>query len=309
MPRYHGGVGDAGMSEDEQRPDALTLAAFATLVLLAGGNAVGIKIVGDELAAFWGAALRFGAAGLIFALLMPLRGVPVPRGGALVGALLYGALGFGAAFGIAFVAIPMTGAGAGQLLLGLVPLLTLILVPLHGLEPFQPRAVVGSLVALIGVAVLAADRIALDIPLAGIALAVLSALLLAEAGVVAKMTPNAHPIATNAIGMLAGVALLVPLSLLVGESWVLPSQTDTWLAAAYLVLAGSVAVFWLFIYVVGRWTASAVSFQFLLIPLATIPFSALLTGEVITPLMLVGGAVVLLGVYLGALRHRAAPST
>ncbi|MFN2419609.1 MAG: DMT family transporter [Candidatus Limnocylindria bacterium] len=128
----------------------------------------------------------------------------------------------------------------------------------------------------------------------------MAALLLAEAGVVAKMTPGAHPIATNAVGMLAGVALLVPISLLAGEDWVLPRQADTWAAVAYLVLAGSVAVFWLFIFVVRRWTASAVSFQFLLIPLATIPFSAVLTGEVITPLMLVGGAVVLSGVYIGA---------
>jgi len=285
---------------DEERPDGQTLVAFGALIVLAGGNAVGIKIVGDELAAFWGAVMRFGAAGIIFAALMLVLRVPIPRGPALVGAVLYGLLGFGAAFGIAFVAIPMTGAGAAQVLLGLVPLLTLILVPFHGLEKFQPRAFIGSLVALVGVAILAADRIALDIPLAGIGLAIVGALLLAEAGVVAKMTPGAHPIATNAIGMLAGVALLVPISLLAGEDWVVPTQADTWAAVAYLVLAGSVVVFWLFIFVVRRWTASAVSFQFLLIPLATIPFSAVLTGEVITPLMLVGGAVVLLGVYIGA---------
>lgn len=289
---------------DAERPDTLTLVAFVILVVLAGGNAVGIKIVGDELDAYWGATMRFGAAGIIFAALMLALRVPIPRGPALVGAVLYGLLGFGAAFGIAFVAIPMTGAGAAQVLLGLVPLLTLILVPVHGLEKFQPRAFFGSLVALVGVAILAADRIALDIPLEGIALAIVAALLLAEAGVVAKMTPDAHPIATNAVGMLAGVALLVPMSLLAGEDWVLPRQADTWAAVAYLVLAGSVVVFWLFIFVVRRWTASAVSFEFLLIPLATIPFSAVLTGELITPLMLVGGAIVLIGVYVGAFAPR-----
>ena len=284
---------------DTEGPDALTAIAFGVLVILAGGNAVGIKIIGDELDAFWGAALRFGAAGVIFAALMPALRVPVPRGAALVGAVLYGLLAFGAAFGIAFVAIPMIGAGAAQVLLGLVPLLTLVLVPFHGLEAFRPRAFIGSLVALVGVAILAADRVALEIPLEGIGLAVVVALLLAEAGVVAKMTPGAHPIATNAVGMLAGVVLLIPISLLAGERWVLPAHSDTWAAAAYLVLVGSVVVFWLFIVVVRRWTVSAASFQFLLIPLATIPFSAILTGEVITPLMLVGGAVVLCGVYLG----------
>ena len=271
------------------------------MVVLAGGNAVSIKIATEELDDFWAAFLRFSVSGILFAALMlPLR-TPFPRGGALLGAVTYGVLAFGLAFGLAFVAIPLTGAGAGQLMLGLVPLLTLVLAPLHGLERFRLRAVIGSLVALFGVAVLAADRIAIDIPLEGIGLAFLVALLLAEAGVVVKLTPKADPVATNAVGMLAGALLLVPISLLLGEQWALPTQQDTWLAMAYLIVPGSLAVFWLFVFVLRRWTASAVSFEFLLIPLATIPISAVLTGEVITPLMLVGGAIILTGVYFGAL--------
>ena len=283
----------------DRQPDAVTIGAFVVLIVLAGGNAVGIKIAGDELDAFWGAILRFGGAGLIFALAMAAGRVPMPRGRALLGALVYGLLAFGAAFGLAFVAIPMIGAGAAQVLLGTIPLITLVLAPLHGLERFRPRATIGSVIALAGVAILGADRLALDIPLEGIALALVVAVLLAEAGVIAKLTPGAHPIATNAIGMLAGACLLVPVSLLAGERWTLPIQPDTWAAMAYLVLVGSVVVFWLFIFVVRRWTASASSFQFLLIPLATIPFSVALTGEVVTSTMLIGGAVVLLGVYIG----------
>jgi drug/metabolite transporter (DMT)-like permease len=289
----------SGSPAAQQEPDTLTIAAFVIGTGLAGGNAVGIAIMGQELDPFWGASLRFGSAGLIFAALMLVRRVPFPRGRAFVGAAVYGLLAFGAAFGLAFVAIPMTGAGAGQVVLGLIPLLTLVLVQVHGIEPFQLRAVIGSTVALAGVGILAADRIALDVPLQGIAIAVVAAVLLAEAGVVAKMTPRADPIATNAVGMLSGLVLLIPISIVAGERWVLPEQSDTWAALAYLVLAGSVVVFGLFIFVVRRWTASAVSFQFLLIPLATIPISAALTHEVITPQMLVGGAVVLVGVYLG----------
>ena len=125
--------------------------------------------------------------------------------------------------------------------------------------------------------------------------------MLAESGIVAKMTHRADPIATNAVGMLTGAAMLLPLSLILGEQWTIPQQQDTWLAMAYLVLAGSVAVFWLFLFVLRRWDASVVSFEFLLIPLATIPFSALLTHEVVTPIMLLGGALILAGVYLGVL--------
>jgi drug/metabolite transporter (DMT)-like permease len=271
------------------------------MVVLAGGNAVSIKIATDELDTFWAAAVRFGASGALFALLMLPSHSPIPRGLALLGAVTYGVLAFGVAFGLAFVAIPMTGAGAAQLMLGLVPLLTLILAPLHGLESFRLRGVLGSLLALAGVAVLAGDRISLEIPLAGLGLAFAVALLLAEAGIVLKLTPRADPVASNAVGMLVGALILVPLSLALGEHWALPAQADTWAAMSWLILPGSLGVFWLFVFVLRRWTASAVSFEFLLIPLATIPFSALLTGEVITPLMLVGGAIILAGVDVGAL--------
>jgi drug/metabolite transporter (DMT)-like permease len=270
----------------------VTLAAFLIAVVLAGGNAVGVKIATDELDPLWAAGVRFGIAGLLFTALMILRRVPVPRGGALLGSVLYGVLAFGFGFGLAFVAISLIGAGTGQLLLGLVPLMTLILAPLHGLEQFRLRGVLGSLAALGGIAILAGDRISLAIPLHGILLAVVVAVLFAEAGVV----------------MLTGAAVLFPLSVLFGERWSLPAQQDTWAAMIYLVLAGSVVVFWLFVFVLRRWTASTASFQFLLIPVATVPFSAVLTGEVITPLMLVGGAIILSGVYFGALApdHRGA---
>jgi drug/metabolite transporter (DMT)-like permease len=215
-------------------------------------------------------------------------------------------VGFGAAFGLAFVAIPLTGAGAGQLLLGLVPLLTLLLAPLHRVERFRLRLIIGSLVSLGGVAILTADRIATDVPLIGILLAFAAALCLAEAGVLVKLIPRADPVATNAIGMLAGASILAALSVATGESWTVPARQDTWLALAYLVLAGSVGVFWLFVFVLRYWSASAVSVEFLLIPVVAIPTSAALTGEVVTPLMLLGGAVILAGVYYGALARRGA---
>jgi drug/metabolite transporter (DMT)-like permease len=280
--------------------DRLILAAFVLMVVLAGGNAPAIDIARQELGPFWSAALRFAAAGLVFAALMVVQRVAIPRGGALLGSILYGVIAFGAGFGLAFIAIPMIGAGAAQLLLGLVPLLTLVLAPLHGLEPFRARAIIGALVALAGVAILAADRISLDVPFLGILLALAVALLLAEAGIVVKLTPRAHPVATNAVGMLTGAALLLPVSAIVGEPWMAPAQQDSWLAMVYLVVLGSVAVFWLFLVVLARWSASTVSFEFLLIPLATIPISWLLTGEVITPIMLLAAAVILAGVYFGA---------
>ena len=67
------------------------------------------------------------------------------------------------------------------------------------------------------------------------------------------------------------------LSAAIGETWATPTQPDTWVAMVFLVLGGSVAVFGLFVFLLGRWDVSAVSYTLLLQPLATIAYSAVLT--------------------------------
>jgi drug/metabolite transporter (DMT)-like permease len=282
------------------RPDGLTLAAYAVMIVLAGLNAVGIEVVVEELDPFWAATLRFSTAGLIFAVAMVVLRVPIPRGGALVGALLYGVIGFGLVFACAFWGLQEAPSGTAQVLIALVPLLTLFLAVVHGLERFRLRALVGALVALGGVAYVFADQISANIPAISLLVILVGSLGLAESGVLVKLTPRAHPVATNAVGMLTGALVLAALSVLSGESWVLPHEPRTWVALTYLILGGSVVVFWLFVFVLGRWTASAVSYEFLLIPLVTVPVAAVVTGEPITPAFLIGGVAILFGVYLGA---------
>ena len=51
------------MRPSNARPNQATLLAFGAVVVLGGANAVAVKLTVDELAPFWGAALRFLAAG------------------------------------------------------------------------------------------------------------------------------------------------------------------------------------------------------------------------------------------------------
>jgi drug/metabolite transporter (DMT)-like permease len=60
-------------------------------------------------------------------------------------------------------------------------------------------------------------------------------------------------------------------------------------------------MFYSFLYVLDRWTASATSYTLLLIPVATFLVAAWLLDERITMRFLVGSVVVVLGVWLGAL--------
>src|SRR5829696_2823072 len=132
----------------------VALAAFVTQAVLAGGNAVGIRFSNRELAPLWGAGLRFSLAAALLLIVMAVLRLPFPRGRALTGCVLYGALNFGAAFALAYYALVRLHAGLGQTLLALVPLATLLLAVAQHQERLRLAAVIGTLLALVGVAVI-----------------------------------------------------------------------------------------------------------------------------------------------------------
>ena len=57
----------------------------------------------------------------------------------------------------------------------------------------------------------------------------------------------------------------------------------------------------LIVYVIGRWTATGASYQFVLFPIVAVIGGALLLGEEVTSSLVLGAPLVLAGVYLGAL--------
>ena len=106
--------------------------------------------------------------------------------------------------------------------------------------------------------------------------------------------------AGNAVAMAVGATLLFGASLATREAWSLPDSPAAWGSLVYLVVVGSVVVFVLFLFVVARWTASATSYVWPLLPFVAVPVSAVLLRERVTPLLIVGGALVVAGVYIGA---------
>jgi hypothetical protein len=59
-------------------------------------------------------------------------------------------------------------------------------------------------------------------------------------------------------------------------------------------------MFGLYLFALRRWTASAVSYVTLLMPLVTVPLAAALIAEQVSLSFLGGGAIALAGVYVGA---------
>lgn len=282
-------------------PSRAVLAAFALVVLIASANFVAVRYSNRELPPFWGAAVRFGTASLLLFGLCLVSRVALPRGRALAGAVLYGVLAFAGAYALAYWGLLRVQAGLGSVVMALVPLMTVLLAPAHRLEPFRWRGVFGAVVAAAGVGVVFREGLSADAPLPFLLAMMGAALCAAESGVVVKWFPRSHPFATNAVAMACGAALLVLLSAVAGEPWVLPAETTTWLALGYLVLVGSCLMFVLWVYVLARWTVSAVSYQFVLMPVFTIALGAALSGERVTLVLLLGSVLVLAGVYAGAI--------
>ena len=281
-------------------PDRTTLLAFIGIVLLGGVNGTAIRVGNAELGPFWGATLRFGIAALVLFAILVARRYPLPRGRALLGSVMYGGLAFGVTFALVNWALVETPAGLAQVILSIVPLLTLLLASAQGAERFRLQSLAGSLVSIVGIVLVFGERIGGGVPVLSLVAVLLAALSISEANVLAKRLPHCHPVANNAIGMSVGALLLLMLTLVSGEGLVIPARLETLLALGYLALVGSVVVFSLYLMVIQRWTASATSYALLLMPLVSIVVAALVLNEPITPVLLLGGALVLAGVYLGA---------
>ena len=285
--------------------DGPALAAFVVGTILAGGNAVGIRVSNRELEPLWGAALRFLlAAALLGAVAGALR-LAVPRGRALVGVVLYGTLIFGGAFSCTYYALVRIHAGVGQTLLALVPLATLLLAVLQRQERLRRSRVAGTLLSVGGVAVISSLSGAGAVPFLSLVALLGAVLCFAEATVLVRRFPNVHPVPANAVGMATGALVLLLASLLARESVALPQRDATWLALAYLVVLGSGPVFVLYVVVVRLWSASRAAYTFVLIPIVTVLLSAWIDDEPIGAGLVLGGALVLGGVYVGALRPAA----
>jgi len=281
----------------------LVLTAFAVEAVLAGGNSVAIRFSNRELAPLWGAGMRFALGASLIVAVMAAMKLAIPRGRALMGALLFGLFQFAGAFGLYYYALVEIHAGLGQTLLALVPLATLVLAVAQGQERLRGAATVGTLIGLVGVGLISRDPLRGSVPLLSLLAVLGSVLCFAQALVLIRRFPPIHPVVLNAVGMVVAAPVLIGASAVAGEPFVLPQRVETWIALGYVAGIGSVVVFLLHVYVVQRWSASRTAYVMVLIPFVTVVLSAWLDQEPVTTGLVLGGLLVIAGVYVGALRQ------
>jgi drug/metabolite transporter (DMT)-like permease len=292
----------------ELRPDRVTLAAFVGFILISGGVSVAIRLGSFELPPFWAAALRYAIAVPIFAAIAFRLRIPFPRGASLLGTVLF-SLTFVISTALLYVGVGLSSASMGALAFALAPLATLAIAATIGLERFSLHGAVGALLAAGGTVIVVSDQLAAAVGVSALSALAGAMLFSAITAVVIKRLPPGDPIAANAVGGLLVLPILLVLSVAANEAWVLPGRPETWMALAFLVVPGTVLLFPLALFIIGRWTASGYAYTHLFKPLAAVALAALILAEPVRLTFVLGGALVLMGVWVGALRSGPLPAS
>ncbi len=163
------------------------------------------------------------------------------------------------------------------------------------------QALIGGLIAFTGLAIAVRAQPGSSDLLPGILALLLGALISAEGNIIFKIyTVNSNPVIINALSLFSAAVFVGVVSFFAHETWNLPSTSTGWMALAYLVVFGSVVMFYLFVYVLSKWTASAASYSILFFPLVATSLAAWLAKEMVTVPFILGGVLVLVGVWVGA---------
>jgi len=280
----------------------LTVFAFFLTALLGGGNSVAVRFSNVELAPYWGATIRLGASALLFWLILFLWRIPIPQKRDTIVLLLTGFFAVGVSFGLLYFGLVRLQASLGSVIIALGPLMTFFLAVLHRIESFRWQSLLGGVIALIGISIAARAQLGADIPILSVLALIGGSAISAEGNVILKIfSPKSDPMATNALTLSSGVVFLLLITFLIGETHNVPARPATWMAIAYTVVPGSVVMFYLFIWILSRWSASATSYVIMLFPIVATTAGSLLAGEKITPTFILGGILVLIGVWIGAL--------
>lgn len=282
-------------------PERNVLAAFLLFILAVGGASVAMQITFAEMAPFWVSTSRFLFGAVVFWGIVAIRKLPIPKGRALFGAILFGALTVGFSLMLGTWALTVLPASLYQILMATVPLMTVFLSAIHGVESITRQALFGAFITIAGVAVTVGGGSTSDLSLPHIGAVLLASILLAEGGVVIKKFPPNPPVVTNAVGLTTGAIIIGVASAIRGEQWTLPTQPNTIAALVYLAVIVTVVAFMMYMYVLNKWTASGTSYGFVVVPLVTMVVAAILLGEKITLSFGIGAVLVLAGVYVGAL--------
>ncbi len=287
------------------KPSATLIAvALAAVYLVWGSTYLAIRFALVSFPPFFQMGSRFIVAGVLLMLFLKLRGEKVPsfqKESALPwywrNALIIGTLMLGGGMGLVGVASQTIGSGLVATFIAIVPMMVALIGLAFGKRPSRLE-IVGMLIGFGGVIFLLQGK-SFNASTVGL-LAMFGATLSWSIGSVLQTTKL--PLAPGPMGfaseMLCGGAVLLAISLALGEKVSLPLDTRALLAWGYLVVFGSLIAFSAYLFLLANVSpALATSYAFVN-PVIALFLGVWLGGEVVQRSEWLACGVILFGVLM-----------
>ncbi len=289
-----------------------TLGAFAILYLVWGSTYLAIRVGVREVPPFLLAGMRFLAAGAVLVVWMRARGVRLPTQRQWASASMLGFLFFVMDYGLLFWAERRVPSGVAAVMMATIPVFMAIseIVLLRTLR-LSLRLAMALLVGLAGVAILVSRTLdfgstgwlgGAPVDRAGAAALIVAAIgwTIASAFAVKLPLPQSKVMSAGS-QMLAGGILLTLTSAALGEFRGFHFQNvsrEAWLALAYLVVAGSIVAFTVYLWLIAHQSQTKVSTYAYVNPVVAVLLGYALAGEALTARTAAGAAAILLSVVI-----------
>ena len=237
-------------------------------------------------------AVRFAIAAAVLLVLARARRQPLPRGRPLLALAGLGGVGYVGMSLCFFLALDRIPAGLTTLLLYFYPAVVVVLGAV--LLRDRPRtAVVWCVLAATAGTALTVGPVG-DGQLSGVLLGLAAALLYAGFIVAGSLVPGVRPFAATATVLSAGAVVLTGLALVTQPR--LPSSPAAWLALLGVALIGTVVAVTAFFAALALLGPSDTAIVSTVEPVVSVGLAALVLGERLSPVQLLGGLAVLLAV-------------
>lgn len=269
-----------------------------------GSTYLGIRVMDRTIAPLLGAGVRYiGAGALMLAFLTIWRGgLPRVRPRELASLALVAVLLLAGGNGGVTYAERHVPSGLAALLVASMPLWILVIRTVAGDRPHR-ATLAGLAIGFVGVALLVLrGGQQQGVSLAHMLVVIVAALSWALGSWLAGRLPMPRDAAAGtALEMLIGGVVLVACSPVAGEHWgslTEHASADSLIALVYLALFGSILAFTAYVWLLQNAPISRVSTYAYVNPVVAVALGAIILGEPITPITLLGGAIIVIAVAL-----------
>ena len=293
----------------------MNILVWIILCLIWGSTWIFIKIGLNDLPPITFAAARFGLAIIILAPIIKILGFRMPVTKSewkLIG--LTGFLQFSLNYSAVFWSEQYISSGLAAVLQATITVFGLLLAWIFlPSEKITRSKILGVVVGIVGVAVIFIDQLRVENQwaFAGCVAIVLGAYAAAQASILVKSRGSGlHPASLVFSQMLCGFPAIVIYALLAEGN---PLELRwSWTAIGcviYLTVAGTIAAFWLYYWLLSRIDSTKAMMISLVTPLLAVVLGGIFLGETLPPQTFVGGLLITASIGLIVLRKRENPFT